>query len=103
MRNLQIKNFSQFAIIASIFFIFAACSNRPKGVLNQEDMTNILTDMHKLDGALVDYGLTYLNDSSKMKYYNFIFAKYNITKANFDSSLVWLSLIHISEPTRRTP
>jgi len=89
MRNLQIKNFSQFAIIVSIFFIFAACSNRPKGVLNQEDMTNILTDMHKLDGALVDHGLTSSNDSSKMKYYNFIFAKYNITKANFDSSLVW--------------
>lgn len=89
MWNLRIKFFSQFAIIVSLIFIFAACSNRPKGVLNQEDMTNILTDMHKLDGALVDRGLMSTNDTTKIKYYNFIFSKYKTTKADFDSSLVW--------------
>ena len=89
MWNLRIKFFSQFAVIVSILLIFAACSNRPKGVLDQEDMVNLLTDMHKLDGALVESGLMFSNDTTKTKYYNFIFAKYNITKANFDSSLVW--------------
>lgn len=89
MWNLRIKFFSQFAVIVSILLIFAACSNRPKGVLDQEDMVNLLTDMHKLDGALVERGLMFSNDTTKTKYYNFIFAKYNITKANFDSSLVW--------------
>ena len=89
MSNIRIKFFSQFAVIVSILLIFAACSNRPKGVLDQEDMVNLLTDMHKLDGALVERGLMFSNDTTKTKYYNFIFAKYNITKANFDSSLVW--------------
>ncbi len=89
MWNLRIKFFSQFAVIVSLILVLASCSNRPKGVLNQEDMTNILTDMHKLDGALVDRGIMFSNDSTKMKYYNFIFAKYKITKSNFDSSLVW--------------
>jgi len=89
MWNLRIKFFSHVAVIIGLFFIFAACSNRPKGVLNQKDMTNILTDMHKLDGALVERGLMSGNDTTKIKYYNFIFSKYNITKADFDSSLVW--------------
>jgi len=89
MRNLRIKFFSQFTIIVSIFLIFAACSNRPKGVLNQDDMVNLLTDMHKLDGVLIERGIMFSNDSTKTKYYNFVFAKYEITKANFDSSLVW--------------
>jgi hypothetical protein len=89
MWNLRIKFFSQFALIASLLLVLASCSNRPKGVLNQEDMANILTDMHKLDGALVERGIMFSNDSTKMKYYNFVFAKYSISKANFDSSLVW--------------
>ena len=89
MWNLRIKFFSHVAVIIGLFFIFAACSNRPKGVLNQKDMTNILTDMHKLDGALVERGLMSGNDTTKIKYYNFIFSKYNITKVDFDSSLVW--------------
>ena len=89
MWNLRIKFFSQFAVIVSLLLVLASCSNRPKGVLNQEDMANILTDMHKLDGALVERGIMFSNDSTKMKYYNFVFAKYSISKANFDSSLVW--------------
>lgn len=89
MWNLRINFFSQFTIIVSIFLIFAACSNRPKGVLDQEDMVNLLTDMHKLDGVLIERGIMFSNDSTKTKYYNFVFAKYEITKANFDSSLVW--------------
>ena len=89
MWNLRIKFFIQFAVIVSLLLVLASCSNRPKGVLNQEDMANILTDMHKLDGALVERGIMFSNDSTKMKYYNFVFAKYSISKANFDSSLVW--------------
>jgi len=89
MWNLRIKFFSQFAVIVSLLLVLASCSDRPKGVLNQEDMANILTDMHKLDGALVERGIMFSNDSTKMKYYNFVFAKYSISKANFDSSLVW--------------
>lgn len=89
MWNLRINFFSQFTIIVSILLIFAACSNRPKGVLDQEDMVNLLTDMHKLDGVLIERGIMFSNDSTKTKYYNFVFAKYEITKANFDSSLVW--------------
>ncbi len=89
MWNLRIKIFRQFTIIVSILLIFAACSNRPKGVLAQEDMVNLLTDMHKLDGVLIERGIMFSNDSTKTKYYNFVFSKYEITKANFDSSLVW--------------
>jgi hypothetical protein len=89
MWNLRIKIFRQFTIIVSILLIFAACSNRPKGVLAQEDMVNMLTDMHKLDGVLIERGIMFSNDSTKTKYYNFVFSKYEITKANFDSSLVW--------------
>jgi len=54
-------------------------------------MTNVLTDMHKTDAVLNEKGLAYGHYNEKGAYYKFIFKKYNITKAQFDSSLVWYS------------
>ncbi|MDD4967921.1 MAG: DUF4296 domain-containing protein [Paludibacter sp.] len=71
--------------------LFSSCDSRPNGVLNQKEMTNVLTEMHKTDATLNETGLTYKHYSDKAPYYKFIFKKYGITQANFDSSLVWYS------------
>jgi hypothetical protein len=54
-------------------------------------MTSVLTDMHKTDAVLNEKGMAYTHYTDKAPYYKFIFKKYKITKAQFDSSLVWYS------------
>ena len=62
---------------------------RPKGVLSQSTMTDVLVDMHKTDAILAENNTAYGQYSKKAPYYNYIFKKYGITKAEFDSTLVW--------------
>lgn len=79
-----------FIFLLLCVFTFTACSNRPKNVLNQDEMINFLTDLHKLDGALTIQSLTSdTNRDEKIYYYNALLKKYGITQADFDSSLVW--------------
>ena len=89
MLKLQNKIFSRLLIIFSFILFLTACDSRPKGVLNETEMTNVLSDLHKLDASLGEVGLMYNNDSIKSRYYNFVLSKHGVTKAEFDSSLVW--------------
>lgn len=89
MLKIQTKNIGKHLFIFGLIVFFVSCNNRPKGVLNSDDMTEILTEMHKLDGALMEKGYTYSSDSTKLRYYSFILTKYDVSKADFDSSLVW--------------
>jgi hypothetical protein len=52
-------------------------------------MVDFLTDLHKLDGSLSVKGLGNTQDRENVYYYNALLEKYEITKAEFDSSLVW--------------
>lgn len=71
-----------------VALIFTACI-RPNGVLSQSEMTDVLVDMHKTDALLAEKNIAYGQYSRKAPYYNYIFKKHGITKAEFDSSLVW--------------
>jgi hypothetical protein len=84
-------NKSTFRIITAIgiLLILGACSGRPKGILNKSDMTEILTEMHKLEGSLDAAGLLSDQTVEKDNYYKSILEKYKITQAEFDSSVVW--------------
>ena len=70
-------------------FILTACSSRPDGVMSQREMKEFLTDLHLLEG-LISYDPTLMSDDRmQVYYYNALFSKYGITKADFDSSLVF--------------
>ena len=71
--------------------LLSSCNSRPNGVLSERDMTSVLTEMHKTDAVLNEKGMAYTHYTDKAPYYKFIFKKYKITKAQFDSSLVWYS------------
>ena len=73
----------------SIILLLTACDNRPKGVLSQREMTEVLIDIHKLDASLNEIGLQYGHYPDKVPYYNNLLLKHGITEAIFDSSLVW--------------
>lgn len=89
MFNLPSKNIFQIVLILGFFLLLSACDGRPRGVLNESNMTKILVDMHKTEALLSEKGLSYSRYSSKAPYYNFVLKKYGITQAQFDSSLVW--------------
>jgi hypothetical protein len=89
MLNRQNKILSRSIFILGIVLLLVACEGRPKGVLNQNEMTSILTDLHKLDGCLYEKGYQFGHFPDKAPYYNFVLKKHGITQAEFDSSLVW--------------
>jgi len=91
MKRLQSNFWSRIFFVAGIILLFTACDARPKGVLNQSDMINILADLHKLDGSMTAKGLPYDQFDKKNEYYVSVLCKYGITQAKFDSSLVWYS------------
>jgi len=91
MLNLPYKILKNLILVAGIMLLLSSCDGRPKGVLSLNDMTDVLTEMHKTDASLNERGLAYGHYTDKAPYYKFIFKKYGISKAQFDSSLVWYS------------
>jgi len=89
--KIRMNKFLRFFIFTALCtFTFTACTHKPDYVMSQDEMVNFLTDLHKLDGALAIQAFkTDSIDKIKIYYYNALFNKYGITKANFDSSLVW--------------
>lgn len=79
----------QIIFVIGIILLFTACNGRPEGVLNKSEMTDILVEMHKLDGSLDAKGILYNQTGEKDKYYKSILDKYEITQVEFDSSVVW--------------
>ena len=62
---------------------------RPRGVLSNREMRNVLYDLHRVDGALQVAGYNYSHDQELAGDYKNVLDKHGITQAQFDSSLVW--------------
>lgn len=75
------------ALFAGIFS--ASCSRKPKAVLNQKEMENLLLDMHILEGSIRASDMDYGHEEEKAAYYKALFNKYGISKEEFDSCLSW--------------
>ncbi|NDV46058.1 DUF4296 domain-containing protein [Paludibacter sp. 221] len=81
----------RYIYILVLIITFGACSSKPKEVLSMNEMTNLLVEMHTLDGIMVTGGFRHTSTEEKNKYYEAILEKYNIKQAEFDSSLIWYS------------
>ena len=88
-RAFNARNF----ILHSSFFIFillAACSpSRPRGILSEEKMADVLVDYHLAQGMAEAQGTE--QDVTRYKYIQAVFRKHRITEAEFDSSMVYWS------------
>lgn len=71
--------------------VFFACTNRPREVLNVREMTNLLVDLHTLDGIFTTFEFQHLSADERNRYYEAILEKHNVNQAQFDSTLVWYS------------
>ena len=79
----------QLFIFACLVFAFTACNNQQEGLLSRKEMTAFLVELHQLDGSLAAKGLGTADDRSNIYYYNALLNKHGITKAQFDSTLVY--------------
>jgi hypothetical protein len=62
---------------------------RPRGILSNREMRDVLYDLHRADGAIQVAGYNYSHDQEVIGYYKNVLDKHGITQAKFDSSLVW--------------
>jgi len=62
--------------------------NLPEGYLDAKKLGDILVDMHLIEGARS--GTLVMGDTNKLPdYYAMIYAKHQVTEANFKESLYW--------------
>ena len=89
----KVQGGSKFFILHSSFFIFIlllACSpSRPRGILSEKKMTDVLVDYHLAQG-MAEAQVTDA-DIARYKYIQAVFKKHRITEAEFDSSMVYYS------------
>ncbi len=83
-------------IVLPLLLIFASCKDsdevqQPNGLLTQDEMVAVLTDIHLIEGART--GLVIMGDSvgGVNEHYKAFFVKHNVTQAQYDSSFVYYS------------
>lgn len=62
---------------------------RPRGVMSQGKMRDVLYDLHRADAVLQLAGYNYGHDEAVAQYYGEVLRKHGVTQAELDSSLVW--------------
>ena len=78
-------------ILGSVLLIFIACSQK-KVPLDQQQFIALLIDMHVSDGTLAQTkGYSAENEKKNYAYYNSVFRKYGIDRAEFDSCMRYYS------------
>ena len=85
MRGLGLK------IVCVLLVCMAMFGCRPRGVLSNREMRDLLYDLHRTDGALQVIGYNYGHNKELSAYYQSVLDKHGITQAQFDSSLVWFT------------
>lgn len=72
-----------------VILVIASCGKKAEAPLNKEDFTHLLIDIHLTDAIIGVEGYRMSREEGqKEKYYNFLYKKYGITPAEFDSCVV---------------
>ncbi|HBN03626.1 MAG TPA: hypothetical protein DD396_06230 [Bacteroidetes bacterium] len=79
-------------ILLSLFFVLYGCNSSddhiPEGILSQEEMVDIITNIQLMDAAQKEVGISgILMGKMQDTNYTLIFNKYNTDFVQFDSSL----------------
>lgn len=79
-------------LLSVVFLVLTACQSRPDYVIGEETMTNLLTDVHMAEGLIdVQQSHNKEQDNYGQQIMASVLTKYNISKAQYDTSLVWYS------------
>lgn len=79
--------------LAIVLLLVCSIGCRQKKVsLDEQKFTSLLIDLHRTDGTLsIARGLNALSELKNYHYYNDVFNKYGITRAEFDSCMYYYS------------
>ncbi len=83
------KKISLFLI--SLLIIVACTKNPPEGVLDEQKMVNVLTDLTVIDGFMSTLMYTDSMRIGGKSYYATVYKNHNISKAIFDKSMKYYS------------
>lgn len=87
----MIKKYLLLTVLLFMLGLLNGCG-RKDVALNKDQFTALLMDMHRVDGTLaVERGRAGNNELKNYAYYNDIFKKYGITRAEFDSCMYYYS------------
>ncbi len=89
-----LRNLAVCSIISTVGL--TACKKAPEGVIQQEEMAQLMADIH-LGEAMIDFNYSsYPNDSTRKLLKQSIFTAHNVTAEEVDTSFVWYGN-HIEE------
>lgn len=77
------------AILPLLLLLSVACSKAPRGVLDEDDMADLLVDFHKGEAYVDIHSTEYFNDSLRAVIKQSVLKKHGVTPEEFDSSLAW--------------
>lgn len=79
------------AFFAIALLLCAACDRKPKGLIEEPEMTALLTDAYQLEGFYaVERGMdSVITDPVIVATYDSIFAKHGVTRQQFDESMAY--------------
>lgn len=77
------------ALLLVAAMLAAGCSRRPSMVLGQEDMAQLMADLHEAEGVVDQNYTVYRTDSTKLRLRQAVYVKHGVTQAEVDSSLAW--------------
>ena len=75
--------------LSCVMLGMASCSPVPDGILSQKEMKSVVTDMEIAEAMINSDKVTYKDDAHKLALYEAVFRKYHITRAEYDSSVMW--------------
>lgn len=75
------------AIISIVFLI--ACNGVPSDIVQPEQMSLLMADVHTAEAVIDQNRATFYNDSLRQTFRQSVLRRHNVTGAQFDSSLAW--------------
>lgn len=87
------KSFYITVFCIAVAAVIASCGNKmPKEVIAPDKMENLLVDIHKSEAFMESDYQYYAENNRKDSIKNSIFRKHGVTRAEFDTSLVWYGM-----------
>lgn len=78
-----------YSIVFLVLILLTTCSKVPDHIISEKRMQDIVVDMYLAESIIASDYKKYNNDSIKQVLFKSVFAKHQITQADYDSSLVW--------------
>ncbi|MBQ9467199.1 MAG: DUF4296 domain-containing protein [Muribaculaceae bacterium] len=76
-------------LVPLLLLLAAACSKTPDGVINEDDMADIMADMLVADAYVEQHSHDFPNDSVRLALKTSVVERNGYTMADYDTSLVW--------------